>query len=636
MSFFRKRKSYNLEQNIAIKSPPSMVNYKNLPLYEWRHNGKKGKEQNMTKLLRRLKAREWGYAFVALVFIIAQVWMDLKMPDYMNLITQIAQGGINAETGTAYELSDIWKNGGYMLLCAFGSMACSIATSFFVVQIAANYSARLRELLYRKVQGFSMAEINRFNTASLITRTTNDVQQVQMLLTMGMQMMIKAPITAVWAITKIAGKQWQWSLSVAAAVAFMLICITAIVLLVMPKFARIQKMTDDMNRITRESLSGIRIVRAYNAESFQKEKFDRVNRDFTRANLFTGRIMAFINPVMSMTMNGISLVIYWVGAMIINEAPMGEVWGLFGDMVVFMSYGMQIISSFMMLAVMFMIAPRSMVSAKRINEVLEVEEMIKDGEGVGRTSETGTVEFRDVSFRYPDSEENVISHISFQAGKGQTVAFIGSTGCGKSTVVNLVSRFYDATQGCVLVDGHPVREYKKSELAEKIGYVSQKAVLFSGDIRSNIDFGDNGADDQTVEKAVDISRSTDFVEMQKGGIKGHVAQNGSNFSGGQKQRLSIARALARQAEIYIFDDTFSALDYRTDRELRARLKEEMKDATCLIVAQRIGTIMDADLILVMENGRIVGRGTHRELLESCPAYQEIAHSQLSEEELRHA
>lgn len=590
----------------------------------------------MIKLLRRLKGREWGYAFAALVFIIAQVWMDLKMPDYMNLITQIAQGGINVETGIPYELSDIWKNGAYMSLCAFGSMACSIATSFFVVQIAANFSARLRELLYRKVQGFSMAEINRFNTASLITRTTNDVQQVQMLITMGLQMMVKAPITAVWAITKIAGKQWQWSLSVAVAVIFMLASIAIILLLVTPKFAKIQKMTDDMNRITRESLSGIRIVRAYNAESFQKEKFDNVNRDFTKTNLFTGRIMAFINPVMSITMNGISFVIYWVGAMIINDAAIAEVWGLFGDMVVFMSYGMQIISSFMMLAVMFMIAPRSVVSAKRINEVLEVEEMIKDGKGVGETSEKGTVEFRDVSFRYPDSEENALSHISFQAKKGQTVAFIGSTGCGKSTVVNLVSRFYDATEGSVMVDGHSVREYKKSELAGKIGYVSQKAILFSGDIRSNVNLGDNDADDAMVERALDISRSTEFVGLQKGGVKGHVAQNGSNFSGGQKQRLSIARAVARQAEIYIFDDTFSALDYKTDRELRARLKSEMKNATCLIVAQRIGTIMDADLILVMENGKIAGRGTHRELLESCPAYQEIAYSQLSEEELKHA
>lgn len=590
----------------------------------------------MAKLLKQLKAKEWTYALAALIFIIAQVWMDLKMPDYMNLITQIAQGGINAETGLAYELSDIWKNGGCMLLCAFGSMACSIITSFFVVQIAANFSARLRELLYRKVQGFSMAEINRFNTASLITRTTNDVQQVQMLITMGLQMMIKAPITAVWAITKIAGKQWQWSLSVAIAVAFMLISIAIVLLLVTPKFVRVQKLTDDMNRITRESLSGIRIVRAYNAEGFQKDKFEKVNGDFTKANLFTGRITAFLNPVMNLTMNGISLVIYWVGAIIINAAAMTEVWGLFGDMVVFMSYGMQIISSFMMLAMMFMIAPRSFVSAKRINEVLEVEEILKDGEGVGETSEVGTVEFQDVSFRYPDAEEDVLSHISFKAKKGQTVAFIGSTGCGKSTVVNLVSRFYDATDGGVFVDGVNVKKYRKNELAGKIGYVSQKALLFSGDIQANINFGDNDADEAMVEKAVDISRSADFVKAQKGGIRGHVAQNGSNFSGGQKQRLSIARAVARKAEIYIFDDTFSALDYKTDRELRSRLKSEMKDSTCLIVAQRIGTIMDADLILVMENGKVVGQGTHRKLLENCPAYQEIAYSQLSEEELKHA
>lgn len=590
----------------------------------------------MAKLLKQLKAKEWTYALAALAFIIAQVWMDLKMPDYMNLITQIAQGGVNAETGLAYELSDIWKNGGFMLLCAFGSMACSIITSFFVVQIAANFSARLRELLYRKVQGFSMAEINKFNTASLITRTTNDVQQVQMLITMGLQMLIKAPITAVWAITKIAGKQWQWSLSVAVAVAFMLVSIAIVLLLVTPKFVRVQKLTDDMNRVTRESLSGIRIVRAYNAENFQKDKFEKINEDFTKANLFTGRITAFLSPVMNLTMNGISLVIYWVGAIIINAAAMTEVWGLFGDMVVFMSYGMQIISSFMMLAMMFMIAPRSFVSAKRINEVLEVEEMLKDGEGVGETSEIGTVEFQDVSFRYPDAEEDVLSHISFQAKKGQTVAFIGSTGCGKSTIVNLVSRFYDATDGGVFVDGVNVKKYRKNELAGKIGYVSQKALLFSGDIQANINFGDNDADEGMVEKAVSISQSADFVKAQKGGIKGRVAQNGSNFSGGQRQRLSIARAVARKAEIYIFDDTFSALDYKTDRELRSRLKSEMKDSTCLIVAQRIGTIMDADLILVMENGKVVGQGTHKELLETCPAYQEIAYSQLSEEELKHA
>jgi len=587
----------------------------------------------MFRLLKHLKKREWLFALCAVAFIVAQVWLDLKMPDYMNTITQIAQGGINAETGVQYEMSDIWGNGGYMLLCAIGSMICSIITSFFVVSIAADFSARLRESLYTKVQGFSMSEINKFSTASLITRSTNDVQQVQMLITMGLQMIIKAPITAVWAITKIAGKEWQWSLAVAIAVVILLVGIITIMLLVTKKFKKMQILTDNLNQVTRENLSGIRVVRAYNAEGFQQNKFEGVNEDFTNTNLFTGRVMAFMNPLMSLVMNGISLAIYWIGAYLINAASMMEFAGLFGDMVVFMSYGMQIISSFMMLAMMFMIAPRSLVSARRINEVLETKELIEEGKGVGKTVETGTVEFKNVYFRYPDGNENVLSDISFKVKKGDTVAFIGATGCGKSSVVNLVSRFYDVTGGEVLVDGHNVREYRKNELAKKIGYVSQKAVLFSGDIRSNIDFGDNNADEATIEKAIDIAQSTSFVEAQQGGIDGRVAQNGTNFSGGQKQRLSIARAVAREAEIYIFDDTFSALDYKTDRELRQALKDEMQEATCLIVAQRIGTIMDADLILVLENGRVVGQGTHKELLENCPAYQEIARSQLSEEEL---
>ena len=588
----------------------------------------------MLKLLKHLKKREWLFALSAVVFIVAQVWLDLKMPDYMNTITQIAQGGINAETGVPYEMSDIWANGGYMLLCALGSMVCSIITSLFVVNIAANFSARLRESLYTKVQHFSMSEINKFSTASLITRSTNDVQQVQMLLTMGLQMMIKAPITAVWAITKIAGKEWQWSVAVAVAVVTLLLGIGIIMLLVTSKFKKMQKLTDNLNQVTRENLTGIRVVRAYNAEGFQEKKFDSVNNEFTNTQLYTGRIMAFMNPLMSLVMNGISLAIYLIGAVIINNAALPEVSGLFGDMVVFMSYGMQIIASFMMLAMMFMIAPRALVSANRINEVLETKELIEDGQGVGKTEEKGTVEFKNVYFRYPDGHEDVLSDISFRANRGDTVAFIGATGCGKSSVVNLVSRFYDVTGGEVLVDGHNVREYEKCELARKIGYVSQKAVLFSGDIRSNINFGDNNADDATVEKAIEIAQGSGFVETEKGGIGGRVAQNGTNFSGGQKQRLSIARAVARDAEIYIFDDTFSALDYKTDRELRRALKEEMEDATCLIVAQRIGTIMDADLILVLENGKVVGQGTHKELLESCEAYREIARSQLSEEELK--
>ena len=590
----------------------------------------------MLKLLKHLKAKEWFFALFAIVFIVTQVWLDLKMPDYMNTITQIAQGGINAETGVPYEMSDIWSNGGYMLLCALGSMLCSIITSWFVVNIAANFSSRLRESLYTKVQHFSMSEINTFSTASLITRSTNDVQQVQMLLTMGLQMMIKAPITAVWAITKIAGKQWQWSATVAVAVCVMLTGIITIMILVTRKFKKMQKLTDNLNHVTRENLTGIRVIRAYNAESFQENKFADVNTEFTRTQLFTGRIMAFMNPLMSMVMNGISLAIYWIGAIIINDAALPEVPGLFGDMVVFMSYGMQIISSFMMLAMMFMMAPRALVSANRINEVLETEGLINEGKGIPETKEKGTVEFRDVSFRYPDGQTNVLSNVSFKAKKGQTVAFIGATGCGKSTVVNLVSRFYDVSSGQVLVDGHDVRDYKKNELAKKIGYVSQKAVLFSGDIRSNVNFGDNNSSEETIEKAVEIAQSTNFVQSQKGGLEGHVAQNGSNFSGGQKQRLSIARAVARKAEIYIFDDTFSALDFKTEKDLRSALKEEMKDSTCLIVAQRIGTIIDADLILVLENGCVVGQGTHKELLENCPAYREIAQSQLSEEELKNA
>lgn len=590
----------------------------------------------MLKLLKYLKKKEWIFACCGVIFIVAQVWLDLKMPDYMNTITQIAQGGIHAETGEAYQLSDIWSNGGYMLLCALGSMASSIITSYFVVNIAANFSARLRESLYRKVQHFSMSEINKFSTASLITRSTNDVQQVQVLLTMGLQMMIKAPITAIWAITKIAGKQWQWSVAVAVAVCILLVGIFTIMLLVISRFKKMQRLTDRLNQVTRENLSGIRVIRAYNAEKFQEKKFKDVNDEFTNTNLFTGRIMAFMNPLMSMVMNGISLAIYWIGAVVINQAELMEVPGLFGDMIVFMSYGMQIISSFMMLAMMFMIAPRALVSANRVNEVLETEELIAEGKGVNVTKETGTVEFQNVSFCYPDGQTNVLSNISFQAKKGQTVAFIGATGCGKSTIVNLVSRFYDVTDGRVLVDGVDVREYKKNELAKKIGYVSQKAVLFSGDIRSNVNFGDNNSSEETIEKAIEIAQSTGFVEAQKGGLDGRVAQNGTNFSGGQKQRLSIARAVARNAEIYIFDDTFSALDYKTDRELRSALKTEMKDSTCLIVAQRIGTIMDADLILVLENGCVVGQGTHKELLANCPAYREIAQSQLSEEELKNA
>lgn len=590
----------------------------------------------MRKLIKFLKKKEWCFVISSILFIVLQVWLDLKMPEYMNTITQISQGAVNMNTGLPYNLSDIWENGGYMLLCALGSMACSIITSFLIVNVAANFSARVREAIYCKVQGFSMAEIHKFSTASLITRSTNDVQQVQMMLVLGLQMMIKAPITAIWAIIKIAGKEWQWSMAVGVAVIILLTGILTIMVLVIKKFNQMQKLTDRLNSVTRENLTGIRVIRAYNAERFQENKFDEINKEFTNTNLFVGKVMACMNPLMSTVMNGISLAIYWIGAVLINKATIMAVPGLFGDMVVFMSYGMQIISSFMMLAMMFMIMPRAFVSVKRISEVLETKELIEEGTGIKQTKETGTVEFKNVSFCYPDGQENVLKNISFVAKKGQTIAFIGSTGCGKSTVTNLVSRFYDATEGTVLVDGIDVKKYTKKELARKIGYVSQKALLFSGSIEENINFGDNNATENEVQKAVEIAQSTDFVEKQDGGIRGHVAQNGSNFSGGQKQRLSIARAIARKAEIYIFDDTFSALDYKTDRMLRNALKDNMKDVTCLIVAQRIGTILDADRIYVLDNGEVVGEGTHKELLHSCETYIEIAKSQLSEEELKNA
>ena len=589
----------------------------------------------MLRLLKYAKKKDWIFSVLAIGFIVVQVWLDLKMPDYMNIITQIAQGKSHMG-GEAYHLSDIWGNGGKMLLCALGSMASSVITSFFIVNVAADFSARIREGLYTKVQSFSNNEINKFSTASLITRSTNDVQQIQTLITMGLQLMIKAPITAIWAIVKISGKQWQWSAAVAIAVAFMVIAIVAIISLVVKKFKKIQKLTDDLNRVTRENLTGIRVIRAYNAENYQKDKFEYINEDMTKTQLFTGRVMAFISPIMSMVMNGIALAIYWIGAVLINKASFTEFPTLFGDMVVYMAYGMQIIASFMMLAMMFMIAPRALVSAKRINEVLETEVIIKDGKGVTKTDSQGTVEFRNVSFRYPDGQSNVLQNISFKINKGDTVAFIGSTGCGKTSLVNLIARFYDTSSGEVLVDHINVREYTKEELCEKIGYVSQKAVLFSGDINSNIDFGDNKADVSTVIKAIRISQSEEFINLQESGIDSHVAQRGQNFSGGQKQRLSIARALARKAEIYIFDDTFSALDYKTDRTLRNAIKSEMEDSTCIIVAQRIGTIIDADQIFVLDNGEIVGHGTHKELLNNCDTYKEIAQSQLSEEELKNA
>lgn len=588
----------------------------------------------MLGLLKYLRRREWLYAACAVLFIVAQVWLDLKMPDYMNSVTQIAQGRAIAETGATGGLSDIWTSGALMLLCAIGSLACSIISSYFIVHIGVDFSARIREAVYTKVQHFSLGEINRFSTASLITRSTNDVQQVQNLMTLGLQMMIKAPITAVWALCKISASRQEWTMAMGIAVVALITVVIGIVRLVTPRFKLLQSLTDHLNQLVRENLSGIRVIRAYNAEDFQQGKFEEVNDEFAGTNLFTNNATAFINPFMSLVMNGMSLVIYWTGAYIIDSASLEEYAGLFGNMVVFMSYGMQIITAFILLSALFMNVPRSLVSAGRINEVLDTQVGVKDGPGVGETDEVGTVVFDHVCFRYPDGGDDVISDVSFAARTGDTVAFIGATGSGKTTVVNLVPRFYDVTAGRVLVDGHDVREYRKSELAHRIGYVSQRSVLFSGDIRTNVGFGDNASDDATVRRAIAIAQGTEFVDAQEKGIDSAVAQMGANFSGGQRQRLSIARAVARHPEIYIFDDSFSALDYKTDRMLRQALRDEMADATCLIVAQRIGTIMDADLIVVLENGRVVGQGTHEELMASCETYQEIAYSQLSEEELR--
>lgn len=567
---------------------------------------------------------------ISFVFILAQVWLDLTMPDYMSEITMLVQ-----TEGSA--MSDIWIAGGKMLLCALGSLVASIITSVFAAKVAANFSAVLRSRLFDKVQSFSMEEIGHFSTASLITRSTNDITQVQMLIVMGLQVLIKAPITAVWAIMKIADKSWQGTFSTAIAVVALLVVVGICMLLTIPKFKKLQTLTDNLNRVTRENLTGLRVVRAYNAEDYQEQKFTVANNELTGANLFANRTMSFLMPSIQLISNGLSLAIYWIGAVLINNAAMMDKVILFSDMVVFSSYAMQVVMSFMMLVMICMILPCASVSAKRINEVLETEPTIHDGKVVnGKGKLFGEVEFKNVSFKYPDAEEYVLENISFIAHKGETVAFIGSTGCGKSTVINLVPRFYDVTDGEILVDGVNVKDYQQNALRNKIGYVSQRATLFSGTIRSNVAYGDNGKTQQMekgITRAVITAQADDFVESSEDKYDSFVAQGGSNFSGGQKQRISIARAVCRNPEIFIFDDSFSALDYKTDRKLREALNKDCKDATKLIVAQRIGTIRDADRIIVLDDGRIVGNGKHNELMKNCAVYQQIAYSQLSKEEL---
>ena len=584
----------------------------------------------MFKLFRYLGKREWAMAGCALLFILGQVWLDLRLPEYMSEITVLVQ-----TEGSA--MGDILHAGGLMLLCALGSMVLAIATGFLTAVVSASLTRNLQSALYHKVLSFGSEEMGRFSTASLITRTTNDVTQVQMVLSMGLQMLVKAPVTAVLAILKIQEKgSPQWTLLTAAAVILLLVVLGLQIVYVLPKFKKVQKLTDNLNRIMRENLTGLRVVRAYNAENYQEGKFTGANDALTNNNLKAGRATSLMSPFMSLVMNGVSLGIYWIGAYIIEAAGMGDKLTIFSNMVVFSSYAMQVIMSFLMLSIIFVLYPRAQVSAQRIREVLDTAPTMRDGTETRGDGTEGEVVFDHVSFRYPGGDGYVLEDISFTAHKGETVAFIGATGSGKSSLVNLIPRLYDVSEGSVRVDGVDVRDYDREALRNKLGYVSQKAVLFAGDIRGNITLGENGKgpqDGETVDKALSIAQASEFVDNLLDGVNAPVAQGGANFSGGQKQRLSIARAVARKPEIYIFDDSFSALDYKTDRVLRERLKTETAGITTLIVAQRIGTIMDADRIVVLDDGKAVGIGRHKELLKTCPVYQEIAASQLSKEEL---
>lgn len=584
----------------------------------------------MKTVFQNLKKTDWLLAAVCLAFIVVQVWLDLKTPDYMAEITTLVQ-----TAGST--MGEILSAGGMMLVCSLGSLAASVVTAICAARIAATLGATLRGRLFSKVQSFSMEEIGRFSTASLITRSTNDVTQIQMLIVLGLQMLLRAPIMAVFAIYKIAGKQWEWTLATAVAVVVLLVVVGVCLLLATPKFRRMQKLTDDLNRVTRENLTGLRVVRAYNAEDYQETKFAQANAALTGNQLFAQRTLAFLLPSIQLVMSGLSLAIYWIGGVLIDQAGMQAKLTLFSDMMVFSQYAIQVVMAFMMLVMIFMILPRASVAAHRIGEVLHTHPTILDGtQASGDPACPGQVEFRNVSFRYPDAEEYVLKDISFTAKRGETVAIIGSTGCGKSTVVNLIPRFYDATEGQVLVDGVDVREYDQRSLRNKIGYVSQKATLFTGTIASNVAYGDNGEAPPSpadVQAAVATAQAEDFVTHLEGGYEGYVAQGGANLSGGQKQRLSIARAIARKPEILLFDDAFSALDYKTDRVLRSALDQTCQNTTRIIVAQRIGTIRDADQIIVLDDGQIAGIGKHQDLMQTCGVYQQIALSQLSKEEL---
>ena len=587
----------------------------------------------MIKIFKQFNKKDWALVFAVAILIVFQVWLDLKLPDYMSEITRILQS-------EGYIIKDILVQGGYMLLCAFGSLGSAVIVGYITSFISADFSMNLRRRIFKKVEDFSMREIKKFETSSLITRTTNDVTQLEMLVAMGMQLIIKAPVMCIWAITKIINKNIEWSLLVLAGVALLLVTIGILLKIVYPRFEKVQKLIDGVNGVTRESVTGIRVVRAFNAEEYQENRFDKVNNDLTNMQLFNQKCFAILDPVMNIVMHFLTLGIYFIGAYLIDAAHMVDKITLFSNMVVFSSYGMQVIMSFLMLAMIFMILPRASVSAKRINEVLDEELSLKDGTLDGNEAlEVGTVEFKNVSFKYPDASEYVLKDISFKVNKGETVAFIGSTGSGKSTLINLIPRFYDATEGEVLIDGINIRDYKLKELHNKIGYVPQKAVMFMGSVKSNVGYGSvNGAKPTLgkIKEATDVAQASSFIKEMDGEYEAHIAQGGTNVSGGQKQRLSIARAIARDPEIYIFDDSFSALDFKTDATLRRALKEYTKDATSIIVAQRVGTIINADKIVVLNEGECVGIGTHKELLKSCKVYQEIALSQLSKEELENA
>lgn len=584
----------------------------------------------MLKLLKNLNKKDWMYALFCSILIIFEVWLELKMPDYMSNITQLVQT-------RGASMVDILMQGGYMLLCAFGSLVCAIIVGYFVSGIAASFSKRTRRKLFTKVEDLTMEDIKNYSVSSLITRTTNDIGQIQMLISMGLQLIIKAPITAVWAVTKILDKSIEWSAVTAVAVIILLLTIGILMMIVMPKFKIVQELIDKLNSVTRENLTGIRVVRAFNAEKYQEEKFEEVNNKLTNQQLFNQKAFNVLSPIMNIVMYFLTLAIYFIGAILIRDALFSDKIVIFGDMIVFSSYAMQVIMSFLMLAMIFMMVPRASVSAKRINEVLDTKISIKEGTLTRNIKDIkGTVEFKNVSFKYPDADEYILKDISFKANTGETVAFIGSTGSGKSTLINLIPRFYDVTDGEILINGVNVKDYTYEYLNNIVGYVPQKAVLFSGTVESNITYGsseDGKPNDKKIEESLKVSQAYEFVSKLDKKEKSHIAQGGTNVSGGQKQRLSIARTIARNPEIYIFDDSFSALDYKTDSVLRKELKKYTKDATSLIVAQRIGTIMHADKIIVLDKGKCVGIGTHKELMKKCKVYKEIALSQVSKEEL---